>query len=51
MVILIFIGIVVYFAWKKKKYKTAGGSAVSGKMENQENSVLMVEMRSSASEL
>ncbi len=46
MVILILIGIVVYFVWKKRKNETA-----ERKMESQENSVLMVEMRSSASEL
>ncbi|KAI3351790.1 hypothetical protein L3Q82_020622 [Scortum barcoo] len=51
VVILILIGIAVYFAWKKKKYESDGGSAVSKRMENQENSVLMVEMRSSASEM
>ncbi|KAK2849193.1 hypothetical protein Q5P01_009027 [Channa striata] len=44
VVVLLLIGIFVYFAWKTKS-KTAGGSAV------QENSVLMVEMRSSATEL
>ncbi|XP_044061325.1 hemicentin-2-like [Siniperca chuatsi] len=49
VVILILIGIAVCFAWKKKKI--AEGSAVPRKMEYQENSVVMVEMRSSASQL
>ncbi|XP_030252218.1 uncharacterized protein LOC115568775 [Sparus aurata] len=51
VVILIFSGIAVYFACKKKKTdKTAEGSAVPEEMDY-ENSVVMVEMRSSASEL
>ncbi|KAM8732367.1 uncharacterized protein AB9X84_024411 isoform 2-T2 [Acanthopagrus schlegelii] len=50
VVVLILIGITVYFVWKKKKYKKAEGSAVPEEM-NYENSVVMVEMRSSASEL
>ncbi|XP_070819510.1 pregnancy-specific glycoprotein 22-like [Chaetodon trifascialis] len=49
--ILILFGIVVYFAWKKKKYETAEGSAVPRKLDHQDDSVVMVEMRSSASEL
>lgn len=51
MVILILIGIAVYFAWKKKKYEKAEDSSVRRRMEDQENSVMMVEMRSSAYEL
>ncbi|XP_036934150.1 uncharacterized protein LOC119008150 isoform X2 [Acanthopagrus latus] len=50
VVILIFSGITVYFVWKKKKYEKAEGSAVPEEM-NYENSVVMVEIRSSASEL
>ncbi|KAM8732525.1 uncharacterized protein AB9X84_024537 [Acanthopagrus schlegelii] len=50
VVILILIGITVYFVRKKKKYKKAEGSAVPEEMDY-ENSVMMVEMRSSASEL
>ncbi|XP_076595940.1 uncharacterized protein LOC143326268 isoform X2 [Chaetodon auriga] len=50
--ILIFIGIVVYFAWKKKKkHETAEGSAVPRKMDHQDDSVVMVETRSSATKL
>ncbi|XP_039669256.1 hepatocyte cell adhesion molecule-like isoform X1 [Perca fluviatilis] len=41
VVVLALIGITVYFAWKKRKYKM-----VRRKMEHQENSVVMVEMRS-----
>nr|XP_046261377.1 uncharacterized protein LOC124067796 isoform X2 [Scatophagus argus] len=51
VVILIFIGIAIYFAWKKKKLKMAEGSAVLPEVEHQENSVMMVEMKRSASEL
>ncbi|XP_073342578.1 uncharacterized protein [Pagrus major] len=50
VVILILIGIAVYFVWKKKKYEKAEGSAAPEEMDY-ENSVMMVEMRSSASEL
>ncbi|XP_039975515.1 uncharacterized protein LOC120785151 [Xiphias gladius] len=46
--VLSITGIAVYFAWKKKKYKKA---AVPRTMAYPENSVLMVEMRSSAPEL
>ena len=49
VVILIFSGITVYFACKKKKYKKAEGSAVPEETDY-ENSVVMVDMRSSASE-
>ncbi|XP_078116850.1 uncharacterized protein LOC144524450 isoform X3 [Sander vitreus] len=41
VVVLALIGITVYFAWKERKYKM-----VCRKMEHQENSVVMVEMRS-----
>ncbi|KAM9356742.1 cell adhesion molecule 3-like [Symphorus nematophorus] len=51
VVILILIGITVYFVLKKKKQEMSEGSAVRQKMEHQENSVVMVEMKSSASEL
>ena len=50
VMILILIGIAIYFIWKKKKYEKAEGSAVPEEMDY-ENSVVMVEMRSSASEL
>ncbi|KAM8733713.1 T-cell surface antigen CD2-like isoform 1-T3 [Acanthopagrus schlegelii] len=50
VMILILIGIAVYFIWKKKKYEKAEGSAVPVEMDY-ENSVVMVEVRSSASEL
>ena len=50
MVIFILVGIAVCFVWKKKKYEKAEGSAVSEEMDY-ENSVVMVDMRSSASEL
>ena len=50
MVILILVGIAFYFVWKKKKYEKAEGSAVPEEMDY-ENSVMMVEMRSSASQL
>ncbi|KAL7395773.1 hypothetical protein ABVT39_022982 [Epinephelus coioides] len=51
VVILVLIGIFVFFAWKKKKYKMAAGSGVRYKRGHEENSVMMVEVRSSASEL
>ncbi|KAL7395360.1 hypothetical protein ABVT39_015124 [Epinephelus coioides] len=51
VVILVLIGICVFFAWKKKKYKMAAGSGVRCKRGHEENSVMMVEVRSSASEL
>ncbi|XP_041800435.1 cell adhesion molecule 2-like isoform X2 [Chelmon rostratus] len=51
VVILILIGIAVYFAWKKKKYKIAEGSAVPRKMDYRDDSALMIEVRSSASKL
>ncbi|XP_032384021.1 uncharacterized protein LOC116696890 [Etheostoma spectabile] len=41
VVVLALIGIAVYFAWKERKYKM-----VRQKMERQENSVVMVEVRS-----
>ncbi|TDH07690.1 hypothetical protein EPR50_G00108510 [Perca flavescens] len=41
VVVLALIGIIVYFAWKERKYKM-----VRRKMDYQENSVVMVEMRS-----
>nr|XP_046261379.1 T-cell surface antigen CD2-like [Scatophagus argus] len=44
VVILIFIGITIYFAWKKKKLEMAEGSAVLPEVEHQENSVVKVEM-------
>ncbi|KAM8732368.1 uncharacterized protein AB9X84_024412 [Acanthopagrus schlegelii] len=50
VVVLILIGITVYFVRKKKKYEKAEGSAVPEEMDY-ENSVMMVEMRSSAPEL
>ena len=50
MVILILVEIAFYFVWKKKKYEKAEGSAVPEEMDY-ENSVMMVEMRSSASQL
>ncbi|XP_038559239.1 uncharacterized protein LOC119891565 isoform X3 [Micropterus salmoides] len=51
VVILLLTGITVYFLWKKKKYQTAEGSADPRTMKSQENSVVMVEMRSSAAEV
>lgn len=51
VVILLLTGITVYFLWKKKKYQTAEGSADPRTMKCQENSVVMVEMRSSAAEV
>ncbi|XP_030290669.1 uncharacterized protein LOC115592247 [Sparus aurata] len=50
VVTLILTGIAACYVWRKKKYETAEGSAAPGGMD-QENSVVMVEMRSSASEL
>ncbi|KAM8757617.1 uncharacterized protein AB9X84_010392 isoform 1-T5 [Acanthopagrus schlegelii] len=50
VMILILIGIAIYFIWKKKKYEKAEGSAVPEEMDY-DNSVVMVQMRSSASEL
>ncbi|XP_059202471.1 uncharacterized protein LOC131981948 isoform X2 [Centropristis striata] len=50
VVILILIGITVYYAWKKKKNKMAEGSAVRRRMLDQENSVVMVEVGSSSYE-
>ncbi|XP_026186287.1 uncharacterized protein LOC113144437 [Mastacembelus armatus] len=41
-----FVGIVVYFSWKKKKSQRAEGSTVPPKMENPDSSVLMVEVNS-----
>ncbi|XP_026186783.1 uncharacterized protein LOC113144774 [Mastacembelus armatus] len=41
-----FVGIVVYFTWKKKKSQRAEGSTVPPKMENPDRSVLMVEVNS-----
>ncbi|XP_060903913.1 uncharacterized protein LOC132981837 isoform X1 [Labrus mixtus] len=40
VVILISIGIVIYFVWKKNQFKTAEGSAVPEMMENLNTSVL-----------
>ncbi|KAG8004377.1 hypothetical protein GBF38_009359 [Nibea albiflora] len=51
VMILILIGIAVYFVWKKKKYEKAEGSSVCRKMEHQENSVMMADMKSSPSDL
>ncbi|CAI5652031.1 unnamed protein product [Oreochromis niloticus] len=47
VVIVLLIGISIYFTWKKKKNEKAEASAVP-QTEFPENSVLMVEMRSSA---
>ncbi|XP_070693267.1 pregnancy-specific beta-1-glycoprotein 4-like isoform X2 [Pempheris klunzingeri] len=49
--IILLSGVGAYFAWKKKKYKTTKGSSVPWQTQYQDNSVMMVEMRSSASEL
>ncbi|XP_042069323.1 T-cell surface antigen CD2-like isoform X1 [Haplochromis burtoni] len=49
MGILLLIGIFIYFAWKKKKTLKAEVSAVPQTMDYPDNSVLMVEMRSSTS--
>uniref|UniRef100_UPI0037E98C3A uncharacterized protein n=1 Tax=Semicossyphus pulcher TaxID=241346 RepID=UPI0037E98C3A len=51
VVTLILIGITVYFVWKKKRVKKAEDSAAPEAMENENTSVMMVEMRSSAAEL
>ncbi|KAK9518024.1 hypothetical protein VZT92_023352 [Zoarces viviparus] len=51
VVILALIGITVFFAWKKKKNKMAQGSVVRRQIEDQENSVVMVGMRRSSSDL
>ena len=48
--ILILVGIAIYFACKKKKNEKAEGSAIPEEMDY-ENSVVMVQVRSSASEL
>ena len=40
----------MYFVWKKKKYKKAEGSAVPKEVDY-ENSGVMVDMRTSASDL
>ena len=50
VVIVILVLIAAYFVLKKKKYEKAEGSAVPEEMVY-ENSVVMVEMRSSASKL
>ncbi|XP_059201670.1 uncharacterized protein LOC131981414 [Centropristis striata] len=50
VVILILIGITVYYAWRKKKNKMAEASAVRRRMLDQENSVVMVEVGSSSYE-
>lgn len=47
MVIVLLIGISIYFTWKKKKNEKAEASAAL-QAEFPENSVLMVEMRGSA---
>ncbi|XP_030595901.1 peroxidasin homolog [Archocentrus centrarchus] len=47
VVILLLIGISIYFAWKKKKNEKAEASAVPETMNYPKNSVLMVEMTSS----
>ncbi|XP_049898215.1 pregnancy-specific glycoprotein 22 isoform X7 [Epinephelus moara] len=44
VVILALIGICVFFAWKKKKYKMAAGSGVHCERGHEENSVMMVEL-------
>lgn len=49
MGILLLIGIFIYFAWKKKKTEKAEVSAVPQTMDYPDNSVLMLEMRSSTS--
>ncbi|XP_071314355.1 T-cell surface antigen CD2-like [Trachinotus anak] len=51
LAVLSLIGITVYFIWKKKKSKKSESSAIPPTMDYPENSVLMVEMRNSASEL
>ncbi|XP_034546700.1 uncharacterized protein LOC117817983 isoform X5 [Notolabrus celidotus] len=47
---LIIIGIFLYFAWRKNKLLKGEGSAVPEEVEYENNSVVMVEMRSSAAE-
>ncbi|XP_034546705.1 uncharacterized protein LOC117817985 [Notolabrus celidotus] len=47
---LIIIGIFLYFAWRKNKLLKGEGSAVPEVVEYENNSVVMVEMRSSAAE-
>ncbi|KAE8285996.1 hypothetical protein D5F01_LYC15676 [Larimichthys crocea] len=49
--ILMLIRIAVYFVWKKKKYEKAEGSSVRRRMEHQENSVIMSDMKSSPCDL
>ncbi|XP_026034328.1 uncharacterized protein LOC113028343 [Astatotilapia calliptera] len=49
VVIVLLIGISIYFTWKKKKNEKAEVSAVPQMMDYPDNSVLMVEMRSSTS--
>ncbi|XP_026214032.1 hepatocyte cell adhesion molecule-like [Anabas testudineus] len=44
VVIILVIGITIFFAWKKKKSKIAEGSADPRTMDHPENSVLMVQM-------
>ncbi|KAL3044898.1 hypothetical protein OYC64_013217 [Pagothenia borchgrevinki] len=44
VVVFALIGIAVYFAWKKNKYKKAEGSAYRPEREHQDESVVMVEM-------
>ncbi|XP_026214031.1 carcinoembryonic antigen-related cell adhesion molecule 7-like [Anabas testudineus] len=44
VVIILLIGITIFFAWKKKKSKIAEGSADPRTMDHPENSVLMVQM-------
>ncbi|XP_034546696.1 uncharacterized protein LOC117817983 isoform X1 [Notolabrus celidotus] len=47
---LIIIGIFLYFAWRKNKLLKGEGSAAPEEVEYENNSVVMVEMRSSAAE-
>lgn len=49
VVILLLIGIPIYFAWKKKKHAKAEVSAVPQTRGDPEDSLLMVEMSSATS--
>lgn len=42
--VLLLIGITVYFAWKKANSNKAEGSVVAGTREDLDQSVLMVEL-------
>ncbi|XP_033948091.1 uncharacterized protein [Pseudochaenichthys georgianus] len=44
VVVFALIGIAIYFAWKKKKYKKDEGSAYRPEREHQDESVVIVEM-------